>query len=102
MDEPRLFGRRLARLCRDDRPELATACLRKPSRAAARLWSSRRFRGGKKTFAVVAGVRYTKAREELGKDEFDRIAGHIRASWKAWQGDDSLHEMAFGEPTDGN
>lgn len=22
----------------------------------------------------------------------------LRAAWKEWQGEDSLHEMAFGEP----
>jgi hypothetical protein len=38
------------------------------------------------------------ARDELAKTEFDRIAQRLRDSWKEWQGEDSLHEMAFGEP----
>jgi hypothetical protein len=29
---------------------------------------------------------------------FNRIALRMRTNWKAWQGEDSLHEMAFGEP----
>jgi hypothetical protein len=37
-------------------------------------------------------------RDELAKAEFDRIAQRHRDSWKEWQGEDSLHEMAFGEP----
>ena len=36
---------------------------------------------------------------DLGKAEFQTIAKRLRASWKTWQGEDSLHEMAFGEPT---
>jgi hypothetical protein len=35
-----------------------------------------------------------------GKAEFDAIAKRMRAAWKDWQGEDSLHEMAFGEPAD--
>jgi hypothetical protein len=27
-------------------------------------------------------------------------AEQVRKEWAAWQGDDSLHEMAFGEPID--
>jgi hypothetical protein len=34
----------------------------------------------------------------IGKAEFRGIATRMRASWKVWQGEDSLHEMAFGEP----
>ena len=37
---------------------------------------------------------------ELGKAEFQTIAKRLRASWKTWQGEDSLHEMAFGEPVE--
>jgi len=33
-----------------------------------------------------------------GKEEFSRIARRMRANWKDWTGEDSLHEMAFGEP----
>jgi len=32
-----------------------------------------------------------------GQAEFRAIAQHLRDQWKAWQGEDSLHEMAFGE-----
>jgi hypothetical protein len=35
---------------------------------------------------------------EPGKGEFDCIAQRLRARWKEWQGENSLHEMAFGEP----
>jgi hypothetical protein len=38
------------------------------------------------------------ATDALGKEEYDRIARILRRRWKEWQGDDSLHEMAFGEP----
>ena len=37
---------------------------------------------------------------EPGKAEFQTIAKRLRASWKTWQGEDSLHEMAFGEPVE--
>ena len=33
-----------------------------------------------------------------GIAEYDRIACAARIAWKHWQGKDSLHEMAFGEP----
>jgi hypothetical protein len=33
-----------------------------------------------------------------GKDEYERIARVLRSRWAEWQGEDSLHEMAFGEP----
>jgi hypothetical protein len=29
---------------------------------------------------------------------FDRFAREARVKWREWQGEDSLHEMAFGEP----
>jgi hypothetical protein len=34
----------------------------------------------------------------LEKAEFEARAQRLRQAWKEWQGDDSLHEMAFGEP----
>jgi hypothetical protein len=37
-------------------------------------------------------------RTELGKAEFGAVAQHLRQLWTEWQGEDSLHEMAFGEP----
>ena len=33
----------------------------------------------------------------LGKAEFRSIAQRLRRQWKEWQGEDSLHEMAFGK-----
>lgn len=30
--------------------------------------------------------------------EFNAIVQRLRREWKEWQGEDSLHEMAFGEP----
>ena len=35
---------------------------------------------------------------DLGIAKFDSIARRLRQQWKDWQGEDSLHEMAFGEP----
>jgi hypothetical protein len=35
---------------------------------------------------------------DLGRQEFVSIAHRLRARWAEWQGEDSLHEMAFGEP----
>ena len=29
---------------------------------------------------------------------YDGIAIKLRQQWQAWQGEDSLHEIAFGEP----
>jgi hypothetical protein len=37
-------------------------------------------------------------RTELGTAEFRAIAQRLRTLWAEWQGEDSLHEMAFGEP----
>lgn len=37
---------------------------------------------------------------EPGQVEFRRIALRLRETWKEWQGEDSLHEMAFGEPAE--
>jgi hypothetical protein len=53
--------------------------------------------------AVVATYVHVFARlyaekTEAGRTEFDSIAQRLRAAWKTWQGEDSLHEMAFGEP----
>jgi len=32
------------------------------------------------------------------KAEVQQAARRLRDRWREWQGDDSLHEMAFGEP----
>ena len=34
----------------------------------------------------------------LEKAEYEARAQSLRQAWKEWQGEDSLHEMAFGEP----
>lgn len=36
---------------------------------------------------------------EPGKAELQAIAKRLRAEWADWHGEDSLHEMAFGEPS---
>jgi hypothetical protein len=38
------------------------------------------------------------ATDELGKAEWEGVAKRLRQAWHEWQGEDSLHEMAFGEP----
>jgi hypothetical protein len=52
--------------------------------------------------AVVATYCHVLARlyaeeTEAGRAELDSIAKRLRVAWKSWQGDDSLHEMTFGE-----
>jgi hypothetical protein len=37
-------------------------------------------------------------RTDLGMAEFRAVAQRLRQLWAEWQGEDSLHEMAFGEP----
>jgi hypothetical protein len=37
--------------------------------------------------------------DESGRQEFGAIVARLRKQWEDWQGEDSLHEMAFGEPT---
>jgi hypothetical protein len=37
-------------------------------------------------------------RTELGRAEFRAVLERLRSLWTEWQGEDSLHEMAFGEP----
>jgi hypothetical protein len=37
-------------------------------------------------------------RTDLGKAEFQAIAQRLRSLWAEWRGEDTLHEMAFGEP----
>jgi len=38
------------------------------------------------------------ARDDAHKLEVREAAKCLRDRWKDWQGEDSLHEMAFGEP----
>jgi hypothetical protein len=40
------------------------------------------------------------ATDELGKAEWQGVAKRLREAWREWQGKDSLHEMAFGEPAE--
>lgn len=52
--------------------------------------------------AVATYRRVIAQRDEQAADvaraKFDTIAVRLRQAWKEWQGEDSLHEMAFGEP----
>jgi hypothetical protein len=41
------------------------------------------------------------ATSDIDRAEYRRIADGMKARWKRWQGEDSLHEMAFGEPWPG-
>ena len=34
----------------------------------------------------------------LDRAELDAVAARMRRRWREWQGEDSLFEMAFGEP----
>jgi len=43
-------------------------------------------------------VQLEAERTDLGKAEFRAVAQRLRQLWTEWQGEDSLHEMAFGEP----
>ena len=43
-------------------------------------------------------ARMEAADDEPGRGEWQGVANRLRARWTEWQGDDSLHEMAFGEP----
>ncbi len=35
---------------------------------------------------------------DVGRADYEGIVKRMRAAWTEWQGEDSLHEMAFGEP----
>ena len=35
---------------------------------------------------------------DLGMADFRAVAQRLRSLWAEWQGEYSLHEMAFGEP----
>jgi hypothetical protein len=41
--------------------------------------------------------RMESAADELGRAEWQGVARRLRQAWREWQGEDSLHEMAFGE-----
>ena len=51
------------------------------------------------TFRQVIGKR-DKQTADPDWIEFNSIAHRLRREWAEWQGEDSLHEMAFGEPLD--
>jgi hypothetical protein len=38
--------------------------------------------------------------DESRREELQEMAARLRDEWKAWQGEDSLHEMAFGKPAE--
>lgn len=54
--------------------------------------------------AIVEEYRRINARlddpdtPESHRDDLYAMARHLRARWAEWQGEDSLHEMASGEP----
>ena len=53
--------------------------------------------------ALVVRYREVISRLEAAKDALNRfewqgVARRMRQEWRLWQGEDSLHEMAFGEP----
>jgi hypothetical protein len=55
--------------------------------------------------AFVVGYRDVTSRMESATDELSRaewqgVAQRLRQAWRDWQGEDSLHEMAFGEATE--
>ena len=39
-----------------------------------------------------------KQQTDLGRADCQEIADRMRKAWKERQGEDSLHEMAFGKP----
>ncbi len=39
------------------------------------------------------------AKLDAQRGELREAAQRLRGRWKEWQGEDSLHEMAFGEPS---
>jgi hypothetical protein len=52
---------------------------------------------------IVANYRDVITKRESATDtwnraEFESLARRMRLAWSEWQGEDSLHEMAFGEP----
>jgi hypothetical protein len=47
----------------------------------------------------VMALRET-ATDELGTAEWEGVAKRLREAWREWQGEDSLYEMAFGEPSE--
>jgi hypothetical protein len=53
------------------------------------------------TYAVDAYRRIIARRDRATtveeRGESDRIAVRLRPQWRSWEGDDSLHEHAFGE-----
>jgi hypothetical protein len=49
------------------------------------------------TYLQVLAAR-DAARTEKGRESFDLIALRLREAWKEWHGEDSLHDLACGEP----
>ena len=54
------------------------------------------------TYAVDAYRRIIARRDRATtpeeRTECEKIAAWLRRQWQHWQGEDSLHENAFGEP----
>jgi hypothetical protein len=49
------------------------------------------------TFRAIIAVWIESATTPKARRKHDRTAAWLRKLWKSWQGEDSLHEMAFGE-----
>jgi len=45
-----------------------------------------------------AVARIESAANESARERWKWAAQRLRKQWAQWQGEDSLHEMAFGEP----
>jgi hypothetical protein len=54
--------------------------------------------------AVMFVTRYRRVITRLDASpapaEWQRAAKRMRRAWREWQGEDSLHEMTFGEPAE--
>jgi hypothetical protein len=44
--------------------------------------------------------RLETAADDLARAEWQGVAMRMRSRWRDWQVEDSLHEMAFGEPSE--
>lgn len=43
-----------------------------------------------------------QAETQSEKNRLNRKADEMKSDWQKWQGEDSLYEMAFGEPWEGD
>ena len=69
------------------------------SRATLGVMPNTRFDPEKAVMAYREAVAQLEAQtNETAKEILRVITKHHREEWAAWQGEDSLHETAFGEP----